>query len=131
MLLLLLSGIPTPPVVATTDITAPSALAVYRYGPKYVELVWTASLRSESYGVASYKLYVNGVWDGQTIPSVWNSSTMNSDKLTLTPDTAYTFKVSAVDSAGTETDFSNTVSITTPRNTDVGIFKKRRYSYRV
>lgn len=131
MLLLLLSGIPTPPVVATTDITAPSALAVYRYGPKYVELTWAASLRSPTLGVAAYKLYINGVWDGQTIPPVWNASTMSSDKLTLSPNTEYDFQVSAVDSAGTETTLSNTVTITTPRNSDVGKFKRRRYSYRV
>ena len=127
LLLLLGTGAANPP--PTTDITPPSGLAVYRYGPKYVELTWTASIRSETLGVASYKLYIDGVWDGQTIPAVWNSSTMNSDKLTLIPNTAYTFKVSAVDSAGTETGFSNTVSITTPRNTDVGKFKKRRYYY--
>lgn len=130
MLLLFLSGgTPTPP--PTTDITAPSGLAVYRYGPKYVELRWNASQRSPTLGVASYKLYVNGSWDGQTIPAVWNTSTMNSDKLSLDPNTTYTFQVSAVDSAGTETALSNLISVTTPSNQDVGKFKRRRYAYGV
>jgi Fibronectin type III domain len=129
MLLLFLSGEGVGEVGVPTDITAPSNLTVYRYGAKYVELSWVPSVRSPDYGVKWYRLYINGVWDGQNIPSVYNTSTMNADKLTLTPNTAYTFYVTAVDSAGNETAASNTVSITTPRNQDIGTFKFRRYYY--
>lgn len=114
---------------ALTDILPPENLAVYRYGSKYVELVWDAVDRTPDHGVKWYRLYIDGTWDGINIPAIYNSSTMNADKLTLTPGTAYAFKVTAVDSSDNETDFSNTVSITTPRNTDVGKFKKRRYYY--
>jgi penicillin-binding protein 2A len=130
MLLLLFSGAATGGGGGpTTGITAPTGLTVYRYGSKYVELSWTPSVRSDAAGVSHYKLYIDDVWDGQNIPAVWNSSTMNADKLTLTPGLTYEFYVTAVDSFGVETDPTNTVTITTPRNQDVGKFKKRRYYY--
>jgi hypothetical protein len=129
MLIPLLAAYIQPSVAPPSDITPPSGLAVYRYGPKYVELTWTPALRGTNYGVKWYRLYINGVWDGQNIPAVWNASTMNSDKLTLTPGTAYSFYVTAVDSGDNETAGSNTVNITTPRSQDVGQFKKRRYYY--
>lgn len=127
MLLLLLSGEAAvdPP---TTDIGPPLNLSVYRYGSKWVELMWEPPVRSADRGVASYKMYVNGTWDGVTIRSVYNTSTMAADKLSLTPGTQYSFYVTAVDSTGEETTASNTVTITTPRNTDVGKFKRRRYA---
>lgn len=111
-----------------TDITTPSNLSVYRYGPKYVELMWIPSTRSPTVGVKWYRLYINGTWDGQNIPAVWAASTMNTEKLTLSPNTAYSFYVTAVDSANVETLPSNTVNVTTARNVDVGKFRRRRYS---
>jgi hypothetical protein len=105
-----------------------SHLTVYRYGSNYVELAWEPSVRSTDFGVKAYKVYVNGVWDGVTINPNYTSSTMNSSKLSLTPGTAYSFYVTAVDSANVETLPSNTVNVTTARNVDVGKFKRRRYS---
>jgi hypothetical protein len=128
MPILLFSALAGNAELPTSDVTPPTELVVYRYGAKYVELAWIPAIRSTNYGIKSYKLYINGEWDGVPIYPKYASSTMSSDKLTLTPGTTYQFYVTAVDTGDSETGPTNTVTITTARNVDVGKFKRRRYS---
>ncbi|MGL4521574.1 MAG: lytic polysaccharide monooxygenase [Bacilli bacterium] len=69
-----------------------------------VDLKWTAS--TDNVGVASYEV----LRDGKVVATT--SSTSLTDKQ-LTPNTAYTYTVRALDTAGNKSSLSKSVSVTT------------------
>ncbi|MGS2616758.1 galactose-binding domain-containing protein [Micromonospora sp. LZ34] len=91
------SGTPTPP-------TAPGNLTVTGRSATSVSLAWTASTDAD--GVASYQVRQGG----QPVASVTATSATVTG---LSPATAYTFTVVALDTAGTPSPPSNAVTVTT------------------
>ncbi|MFY1593953.1 discoidin domain-containing protein [Micromonospora sp. WMMD737] len=91
------TGTPTPP-------TPPGGLTVTGRTSTSVSLAWTASTDPD--GVTGYQVRR----DGQTVASVPGTSATVGG---LTPQTAYTFTVVAVDGAGTPSAPSTAVSATT------------------
>lgn len=86
--------------------TAPTALAYSAVTSSTVNLSWGAS--SDNVGVTGYRIY-NG---SAQIASV-SGSTLNYTVTGLNANTAYTFQVKAVDSAGNLSAGSNSVTVTT------------------
>lgn len=84
--------------------TAPSNLAASNVTENSADLSWTAS--TDNVGVDHYLIFQNGVNVGATPGLTYAAGT-------LTPDTAYTFTVIAVDAAGNTSAASNAASITT------------------
>jgi len=84
---------------------APTALAATATGTT-VSLSWAAS---QSTSIARYEVFRNG----QSIAATAGTAAAYADT-GLTGNTEYTYKVRAVDSAGTASDFSNTVTVKTP-----------------
>lgn len=110
----------------------PTNLAVEQTNAKSVLLSWDASTGAvDPPRPAFYKVYVNGVWDDVEVPYVQRDPVVTVSITGLSPNTAYSFYVTCVDSADDESDTSNTVNVTTSRNTDSGIFggfRKRQTS---
>jgi hypothetical protein len=75
------------------------------FSPYHIQLVWDAS--SDDGQVVGYKIYRDGVH----VDSV--SSTVYADS-DLTPATTYSYRISAIDDAGNESDPSVSVEGTTP-----------------
>lgn len=98
----------------TTDTevpTAPSNLATSGATSQSLSLSWTAA--TDNVGVASYDVYVNGVFYGST-----SNTTLVVNGLTAS--TTYTFFVIAKDAAGNVSTQSNTASGTTLAATSTG-----------
>ncbi|MFC3505680.1 discoidin domain-containing protein [Micromonospora krabiensis] len=91
------AGTPTPP-------TAPGALTVTGKSASSVSLAWTAS--SDADGIAGYQVRRAG----QTVASVTGTSATVGG---LSPATAYTFTVVALDTTGAASSPSNAVTVTT------------------
>ncbi|KAB8153664.1 DUF5011 domain-containing protein [Kordia sp. TARA_039_SRF] len=85
--------------------TAPSGLSAFNTSQTTTDLMWTTS--TDNVDVVGYNIYQNGTFR-ETIPQVTNYVVEN-----LTPNTSYTFKLTALDSAGNESAESNEVTITT------------------
>jgi len=68
------------------------------------ELSWTAA--TDNFGIAGYNLYVDN-----NLPITLNNTTYSVTG--LTPGTTYSFKVTAVDTSGNESDISNIEQVTT------------------
>ncbi|MEZ5566622.1 MAG: FG-GAP-like repeat-containing protein [Gammaproteobacteria bacterium] len=100
-------------VLPTPDTTAPSVpqnLAGTTVGTSRVDLSWSAATDTGGSGLAGYRVYRNG----NSTPLASVSSTGYSDT-GLSPNTTYTYKVSAYDAAGNESAQSTPpLSITTP-----------------
>ena len=87
--------------------SAPTVLAATAPGSSRVDLAWTGS--TDDTGLVGYRVYRNG----STSPLGTSTTTTFADT-TATPNTAYTYEVTAVDAAGNESAPSNVVSVTTP-----------------
>jgi chitodextrinase len=96
----------------TTPPTAP-VLSVLGVTPSQVWLKWTASTDDITFGIAGYRVFVDGapatnlVWHGELQVALRH----------LTPDTSYTFRVEARDRSGNVAT-SNTVPATTAESAD-------------
>lgn len=91
----------------TPDTTAPSTptgLATSNITPTTIDLDWSVS--SDNVAVTGYDIYIDGNYAASVSA---NSVTIT----TLTPQTTYTFSVSAHDAAGNESAQSSTASATT------------------
>lgn len=99
-----------------TDVTAPTVplnLTVISYGSSSASLSWNQSTDDKE--LAGYYIYVDHSRNSSLVSST--SKTVSG----LLPNTNYTFKVTAIDKAGNESDFSNEVSITTGSELPVGL----------
>lgn len=97
--------LPTPD---TTDPTVPQNLAGSPVGTSRIDLTWSASTDTGGSGLAGYRIYRNG--SGTPLATVTGTSYPDTG---LTANTTYTYRVSAYDSAGNESDLSGQVSVTT------------------
>ena len=84
----------------------PSGLVAAAAGPAQVDLSWTAA--TDNVGVTNYNVYRDGVLLTTTGPSPSFSDT------TAAAGTTYSYRVTARDAAGNESDPSNAASATTP-----------------
>jgi chitodextrinase len=92
----------------TTPPTTPGGLTAMAVSTGQVDLAWTAS--TDAVGVQGYKLYRNGAYLSSVGPV---GSTSFSDT-GLTANTAYSYRVSAIDAAGNESAQSTAAAMTTP-----------------
>jgi hypothetical protein len=100
-----------PPPVAPT---APSGLAVTGTTASQVSLAWSASSPAGGPAVAGYRVYRNGSstpLNGSPVTSTSYTDT------TVAAGTAYSYAVTAVNTAGTESPRSAAVQVTTPGGT--------------
>ncbi|MYS19548.1 Fibronectin type III domain-containing protein [Streptomyces sp. DvalAA-14] len=105
---------PTPPVVGgggdTVPPTAPGNLQVTAHTSTSVTLAWTAA--TDNVGVTGYR--VLSVTGSATSPVGSTAGNVTGFTVTgLTPSTAYTFDVQALDAAGDISQPSNQVTVTT------------------
>jgi chitodextrinase len=89
----------------TTKPTAPTGLSANATDGTHVSLNWGAS--TDNIGVTGYRIYRGGV-------QVGTSTTTSYTDGGLTPNTSYSYTVTAVDAAQNESSPSNTASATTP-----------------
>jgi chitodextrinase len=92
------------PVTDTTAPSIPANLSVNSVTTTAVSLSWSAS--TDLSGISGYKVYRNGTFLAQTSSTAYTS-------FGLTPATAYSFTVSAVDSSNNESAQSAPQSATT------------------
>jgi uncharacterized repeat protein (TIGR03806 family) len=95
---------PTPDTTAPTTPGTPTATAA---GASQIDLSWAAS--TDDVGVSGYRIFRNGA----TTPLATVSTTTYSDT-GLTPSTAYSYTVRAVDAAGNVSNASGAGTATTP-----------------
>ncbi len=88
--------------------TAPSALSAVNITETTADLLWSTSV--DNVDVTGYNIYQNGTLR-ETIPQVTNYVLTN-----LTPDTSYTIRLTAIDSAGNESASSNEINFLTLPN---------------
>ncbi len=103
---------PNPPPADTTPPSVPASLQATAPTPTQVQLTWAASTdNAGGSGVAGYRVYRNGSATALATPAS-NSYTDN----TVVANTAYTYRVSAVDAATppNESAQSGQASVTTP-----------------
>ncbi len=102
---------PVPTPTLTRDTTAPTIPGTFKAtanSATQVTLTWTAS--TDAGGIKGYNVYRNGV----TAPlNATPQTTLNYTNTGLTPSTAYTYTVEAVDMAGNKSTKAS-VSVTTP-----------------
>ncbi|MBW7477871.1 hypothetical protein K0T92_24485, partial [Paenibacillus oenotherae] len=91
--------------------TAPTGLASTGKTDKTVTLTWQASTHSS--GIAGYDVYRNG-------SKVGTATTTSYTDTGLTGATAYTYKVIATSNAGSSSDPSNEISVTTEQGNNNG-----------
>jgi hypothetical protein len=89
----------------TEDPSAPTGLAASNVTKTTVDLAWNAS--TDDRGVTGYRVVRNGT----VLPGTLTVRSFSDTG--LTPGTAYSYTVRAVDAAGNVSDDSNTVNITT------------------
>jgi len=90
----------------TTPPTVPTSLTGYAVSGTQVNLAWVNS--TDKVGVRGYNIYRNGVKVGVATEMLKYQDTG------LTPNTAYTYRVSAYDAAGNNSIQSTAVIVTTP-----------------
>lgn len=118
--------------VSSVDITGPSNLTFVSYSKEFpyetyrVKLRWTEGRRSATSFVSHYKLYKNGTYTGVQIPHSGTSTTIDYLESGLAKGT-YTFRVSAVDNQGNETDQSNQITVTIMTMQDRGWLGGQRW----
>lgn len=93
-----------------TPPSRPDGLMATAANPRRVELSWNAA-RDEESGVAGYRVYRDGVRVGDP------AETSFADE-EVEPETTYTYRVSAVNGAGTEGEPSPPATVTTPAEED-------------
>lgn len=97
--------------INNNDIQAPSSpmsLSSVAKTDTTVNLTWSEA--TDDIAVTSYKIYSNS-------SEIASSNPNNYQVNNLTPNTSYVFTVTALDAAGNESSFSNSVSITTDATT--------------
>jgi len=94
--------------IDTQPPSVPTGLTANAVSQTRVDLTWTAS--TDNIGVSGYKVFRNGSQIGTSV------STSYSDT-TCSPNTTYTYKVSAYDAAGNESAQSSPAVVTTPGDT--------------
>ena len=90
----------------TTPPTVPTGVTATPIYPTVIHLQWTAS--TDNVGVTGYDIYRNGILIGST-----STKTKYTDT-GLTPNTTYTYTITAFDAAGNMSARSTPVSATTP-----------------
>ncbi len=103
----------TAAVVTTPDTiapTAPTGLVATAISRTQCNLAWTAS--TDNVGVTGYKVFRNAAQIG-------TSATTSYSDTTCSPNTTYTYTVSAYDAAGNNSGLSNQSVATTPYATDI------------
>jgi hypothetical protein len=83
----------------------PSNVQASAQTPKMVKVTWIAS--TDNVGVAGYKVYRNGTQLGTTTATIYSDTG-------LTPNTTYSYTVSAYDAAGNNSGQSAPAVVTTP-----------------
>lgn len=98
--------------VDTQAPTVPAALTSTAVTTSSVSLAWNAS--TDNVGVTGYRIY-----NGSTLINSVSGATLSYTATGLTPSTAYTFRVTAIDNAGNESAASSiTVTTSTPAGSD-------------
>jgi hypothetical protein len=102
-------GTVTPPPSDTTAPSVPTGLSATAISSSQINLSWTAS--TDNVGVTGYKVYRNGTQIATTANNNYN------DNNNLSPNTAYSYTVSAYDAAGNNSGQSSSASATTQPTT--------------
>jgi chitodextrinase len=89
--------------------SAPSNLTATAPTSTQVNLSWTAA--TDNVGVTSYRIY-----RATSLIASVNGTTLSFQDLTVSPATAYSYKVTAVDAANNESPASNTATVMTPQS---------------
>jgi len=97
----------TPTAPPTTPPTVPANVKATVASSSQINLAWTASTDSAG-RVAGYTIYRNGAEVGTAVGTSYNDTG-------LSPDTTYTYTVSAYDASGNQSAQSTPVSATTPK----------------
>lgn len=92
-------------VADTQAPTSPSSLTAMAVSPTQVDLDWVPS--TDDVGVVGYRIYRDGAPAG-------TSATTSFSDVGLTPDTPYSYTITARDAAGNESESSNVANVTTP-----------------
>ena len=100
-----------PPILDTTVPSAPGTLTATAAGSTTINLAWGAA--TDNVGVTDYEIY-----QSSTLIDVIDGSLLTYQVTSLTPSTAYTFTVKALDSAGNRGPASNSAGATTAAATD-------------
>lgn len=90
--------------------TVPTNLSGSAVSPTQINLTWTAS--TDNVSVFGYKIYRGGSLIG-------TSATNSYSDLTCSPDTTYSYSVSAYDGSGNESAQCSPVNITTPFDAEI------------
>ena len=90
----------------TTPPTVPTDVSATPIFPTVIHIDWNAS--TDNVGVAGYNVYRDGVFVGST------STKTKYNDTGLTPNTTYTYTITAFDAAGNMSAQSTPVSATTP-----------------
>jgi chitodextrinase len=88
--------------------TTPTSLVASAPAPNQVTLSWASS--TDNVGVTGYKVFRAGIQVGTSPSPSYNDNT-------VTPNTSYTYNVSAYDAAGNNSSLSNNATVTTPADT--------------
>jgi parallel beta-helix repeat protein len=110
------ASVTTPAASDTTPPSAPTNLQATAVSSSRVDLSWTAS--TDNVGVTAYDIYRNS----SLLTSVGSVSTYSDT--TAAPSTAYSYQVRARDAAGSASDLSNTVTVTTPASGGAPLFSE-------
>jgi fibronectin type 3 domain-containing protein len=92
--------------------TAPTNLSAAAPSGTQVDLAWTAS--TDDTGVTNYEIFRGG-----SLLRTVGAVTTFSDT-SVSPNTAYSYQVRAIDTVGNRSGFSNTASVTTPSSSSNG-----------
>jgi chitodextrinase len=103
----------------TTAPSAPTGLTASGTTSSSVAMVWTAA--TDNYGVAGYDVYRGGV----KVASVTSTSYTDTG---LSPSTAYSYNVRALDAAGNVSASSNTLSATTGAGNTATVYYKKGFT---
>jgi len=93
-----------PPSTDTNPPSAPATLTAVVVSASQISMSWRVSV--DDVGVTGYKLYRNGI-------AIATSPSLNYADSNLSPETSYTYTVSAYDLAGNTSSQSNAVTLTT------------------